>query len=292
MKKLTPEQRKGLIGTVVFHALLVLLLVFLALRTPLPLPGEEGVEVNFGYDEQGFGQEQADNAQPEKTKPIEKKPVQKPVEKKVADQQPEPQKKVDENLTQDVEEAPALKEKKEEKKPEKPEKKKTEPAKEKVRESAEEDKKAEEEKKKEPEPVVNERALFKGSSKKKQGENQGITKGAGDQGKPHGYKESNRYKGTGGEGNGIAYSLGGRGSKYLEKPSVKVTETGNVVVSIWVNPEGKVIRAQVRQKGTTVLDRQLRELAVEAAMNSTFEKDPAAPPEQRGTITYQFILMK
>ncbi len=26
----------------------------MALRTPLPLPGEEGVEVNFGYDDQGL----------------------------------------------------------------------------------------------------------------------------------------------------------------------------------------------------------------------------------------------
>ncbi len=278
MKKLTPDQYKGLIATVIIHVLLILLLMFLALRTPLPLPGEEGVEVNLGYNEQGFGNKQKDNPSPKTIKPVEKKQEEQKKTEKVKEAQLKPEKKIDENLTQDTEEAPAIKKKKEETK------KKSKPV---------EKKKPVEEKKEKPKPVVNERALFKGSSKsKKQGGTEGITKGSGDQGKPHGYKESKRYKGTGGEGNGIAFSLGGRGSKYLEKPSVKVTETGTVVVSIWVNPEGKVVRAEVKQKGTTVLDTRQREIAVKAALNSIFEKDPTAPPEQRGTITYQFILLK
>ena len=276
MKKLTPDQYKGIIATVTVHVILILLLMFLALRTPLPLPGEQGVEVNFGYDNQGLGNKQANHAKPKTVKPVEKKnELQKP-KAEPAQKQTEAQKKVDENITQNTEDAPALKDKKKE-----TEKKKEEKA-----------EKAVKKKEEKPKPVVNERALFKGTSNKKQGESEGITKGAGDQGKPHGYKESKRYKGTGGEGNGIAFSLGGRGSKYLEKPSVKVTETGTVVVSIWVNPEGKVVRAVVKQKGTDVLDQTQRDIAVKAALNSVFEKDPTAPPEQMGTITYKFILLK
>lgn len=49
---------KGILGTILFHVGLLLLLLFLALRTPLPLPGEEGVLVNFGFDETGMGMDQ------------------------------------------------------------------------------------------------------------------------------------------------------------------------------------------------------------------------------------------
>ena len=48
-------------GTIVVHALIVLVLVLMAFRTPLPLPGEEGVEVDLGMMNQGMG-----NLQPEK----------------------------------------------------------------------------------------------------------------------------------------------------------------------------------------------------------------------------------
>jgi len=56
----------------------------------------------------------------------------------------------------------------------------------------------------EPKPVVNKRALYTGSSSDTQGTSQGITAGEGDQGKPHGYKESDDYSGQGGLGNGIS----------------------------------------------------------------------------------------
>ena len=293
MSKLTNDQQKGLIGTIVFHAVLLVLLLFLALRTPLPLPGEEGVEVNLGYDETGYGQVQDNNPPPKATPP----PKQKVQPTPPPEPEPEPQQQ-EENLTQEVEEAPALEKKVEEKKPEKkiekePEKKppeeKVEPKKEPEKVEPEPEKTVEEKPKEEPKPEVNKRALFKGSSKNKDGKSQGETKGGGDMGKPHGYKDSQRYDGQGGQGNGIAFSLGGRGSKYLEKPALdKFKETGKVVVSIWVDRDGKVVRAIVI-KGTEVVDSNQRKIAVEAALNSTFTQDPTAPAEQRGTITYVFV---
>jgi TonB family protein len=296
MKKLTKDQRKGLIGTILFHLLLLIALLFIALRTPLPLPGEEGVEVNFGYDNTGKGLIQKDNPPP-KAKPVVHKQT-KPTPP--APKQEEATQKED-NLTQNTEEAPSLekkvkpKQKKPEvkKKVETPPKEEFKPKKKDTVQSKTETKPVLQEKpKEEPKPVVNTRALFKGSSKNKTGQSQGNTTGGGDQGKPHGYKDSNRYDGQGGKGNGVAFSLGGRGAKYLEKPSAKFTETGTVVVSIWVNPDGKVVRAQVNPKGTTVLDSSLRKIAVDAALNSTFVQDPTAPAQQRGTITYEFVLMK
>ena len=296
MKRLTGDQWKGLIGTILFHIALVLLLIFLALHTPLPLPGEEGVEVNFGYDKTGKGLVQKDNPPPKPKPVIPKKSKPVPPKPKPAVKQKE------DNLTQNTEKAPALEKKKKEAKKKKPkvEKKVKQPPKEDIKPkkqdsaiSKSEPKPILQEKpKEEQKPKVNTHALFKGSSKNKKGQSQGVTKGGGDQGKPHGYKESDRYDGQGGKGNGIAFSLGGRGAKYLEKPGAKFTETGTIVVSIWVDPNGKVIRAQVNPKGTTVLDSGLRKTAVDAALNSTFAGDPTAPSQQRGTITYEFVLMK
>lgn len=296
MKKLTKDQRKGVIGTIIFHVLLIIALLFLALRTPLPLPGEEGVEVNFGYDKTGKGLIQKDNPPP-KAKPIAHKQA-KPTPPK-----PKPQEAVqkEDNLTQNTEEAPVLEKKsqlkqkkpKVEKKVEHPPKEDVKPKKKDTAQSKTETKPILQEKpQKKSKPTVNTKALFKGSSKNKTGQSQGKTTSGGDQGKPHGYKDSNRYDGQGGQGNGIAFSLGGRGAKYLEKPSTKFNETGTVVVSIWVDPNGKVVRAQVNPKGTTVLDNSLRKTAVNAALNSTFAQDPTAPGQQRGTITYEFVLMK
>jgi len=48
-------KRRGLIGTIIYHALLLLLLVFAGLTFPDPPPGDEGILVNFGTDETGFG---------------------------------------------------------------------------------------------------------------------------------------------------------------------------------------------------------------------------------------------
>jgi outer membrane biosynthesis protein TonB len=294
MRKLTKEQREGVVGTIIIHIIIVVVLMLVALRTPLPLPGEEGVEVNFGYDETGSGNVQKDNAKPKVTPVVKKKVTVNEKIKKKTNPVEEKTKSKEENLTQDVEDVPSIDEKKKIDNDKNKKEKEKKPEKKSVVEKKEVKKTEKVEKpKEEPKPVVNERALFKGTSKKKDnGQNQGVKKDAGDQGKPHGYKDSNRYEGLGGRGDGIAFSLGGRGSKYLEKPSVNVTETGKVVVSIWVNPQGKVVRAQVNPKGTTVIDPTQRKIAVEAALNSVFEKDPSAPAEQRGTITYQFILLK
>ena len=47
--------RRGLIATIIYHALLLLLLVFAGLTFPDPPPEEEGILVNFGTDEFGLG---------------------------------------------------------------------------------------------------------------------------------------------------------------------------------------------------------------------------------------------
>lgn len=244
----------GAIGTILFHIMVLALLLFLALRTPLPLPGEEGVEVSLGYEETGSGL-----TQPEKIKPIQRvEPIP---------QKSEPK----EIITQDTEEAPALEEEKQEKPQpeEKPEEKK-EPVKE--------------------EPKVNPKALYT-PNKKDQDEagNQGTDFEDADQGKESGSKDSKKPEGVAGMGEGISFNLEGRGSIHLPKPAYESLEQGKVVVKIWVNKQGKVTRALPGVKGTTITDQRLRDLARDAALKAVFTPDPNASDIQVGTITYNFL---
>jgi len=284
---LDKNKRVALLVTLLFHVVVVIALLFMALRTPLPLPGEEGVEVNLGVSDAGAGMRPV---QPKIVKPEPK--TEKKVEKKTPAPQPKPEPVPAKTVTQNTESAPAL-EKKKPVAPKTPKKKVIK--KEKVLPKPVVKKPKAEVKKESPKestrPVVNKRALFKVPvGDKTQG--QGDKKGSNDQGKMRGDKTSQSYSGKGGQGHGISFSLGDRGALYLDKPSSNFTEQGAVVVKIWVNPKGKVVKAVVYAKGTTVVDDSLRKMAVAAARNSSFSSDPTAPSEQIGTITYHFILKK
>ena len=236
-------------GTILFHALAVLILFLMAFRTPLPLPGEEGVEVDLGMMDQGMG-----NIQPEK-----------PAIPMAAQPQQQTNKNEEDIVTQNDDEAPAI---------EKP--KNTKPKQEKPAE--------------EPKPTVNQRALFKGNNNPQSGGSEGITGQPGDQGNPNGLAGIKKYDGQGGKGNGTGYDLGGRGAKSLHRPNDDFSEEGIVVVDIWVNRQGKVTRAEVATKGTTVINSDMRQKATQAALRSSFAADPNAPEEQHGTITYTFVI--
>ena len=293
------DKIKGIIGTILYHLLVLAALLFFGLTTPLPLPGEEGVEVNLGNSDLGRGAiqqaipEEISQAPGKKEKIVEEKQPEKVVE--LPPEKPAVKKEVIEEkvIQQQTEEAPAIvkpEEKKKEKiKEEKPVEKVPEPV---VNPNALYKKKESAEKavEKEPEPVVNPNALYKKpTTSDSKGTNQGITKEAGDQGQVHGTPESINYEGLGGEGKGISYSLAGRGAKVIPKPTYTSPEQGRVVVDIWVNRQGIVIRAVDGAKGTNISDLNLRRMAREAALQAKFSEDPNAAELQRGTITYNFI---
>lgn len=57
---------RAILGTVVFHVLLLICFIFFGFSTPLPLPEEQGVEVNLGYSDDGTGEiEPVDNSSAE-----------------------------------------------------------------------------------------------------------------------------------------------------------------------------------------------------------------------------------
>lgn len=249
------------IGTLLVHALILLVLFLMAFRTPLPLPGEEGVEVDLGLYNQGMGQEQPDKpAIPQQAAPAQP-------------QEDESTKSKEEIVTQDTEETPSIT----------PEKKETPKKENEVKPKEQPDKPVET-----PQQTVDPRALFKGTDKAQDGGSEGITGQPGDQGNPNGLAGVKKYDGQGGQGNGPGYDLGGRGAKSLQRPSRDFPEEGHIVVEIWVDREGNVIRTNIA-KGTDIANKEMRNMAQEAAMRSKFVPDPSAAEEQKGTITYTFV---
>lgn len=250
-------KRRGLAGTLIFHLLLLAALFFVALRTPLPLPGEEGVEVSLGDVRSGSGNQQDQGVIQEKNESFEESKVN----------------QEDEVIHQEVEEAPAMDREITKIKPEidHPDE---EVAEEKVIE----------------EPKINPKALY---SPKNTGINSATGNGTGindgNEGKPDGSETGLNSDGSSGNGDGISYNLNGRKPMYLPKPDYNSMEQGKVVVTIWVDQHGKVTRAIEGAKGTTISDLRLQSLARDAALNATFNPDPNAASLQKGSITYNFI---
>lgn len=76
----------------------------------------------------------------------------------------------------------------------------------------------------------------------------------------------------------------------IPRPEYNVQESGVVVVTIWVDNYGNVVRAVPGGDGTTVLNKSLYTAARNAAMNTHFNQSAEAPAMQEGTITYYFNL--
>ncbi len=242
----------GLVGTLVFHAIVFVLLLIFGFSTELPLPGEKGVEINLGYYDQGTGEVQP------------KKPASKPATSQSSqNQQPE------EVATQRTEDAPVISETSQ-------------------NQQSDQTTNTDNQRQSPEESQVNERLLFPGNAQT-EGGSEGNTGKQGDQGKPDGSPDASRHEGTSGGNGGPNYKLSGRYAKSLPEPSKNFQEQGKVVVKIWVNQEGLVTRAEPGQKGSTTTDSKLYSLAKQAALRSSFSKKNDAPDEQTGTITYYFV---
>jgi len=242
----------GFLLSFLFHAGVVAVLLLLGFTTSLPLPSEQGIEVNLGTSLEGMGEEQ---------------PLEPFVPEETSSPATRPETGQEEVVAQDVEEAPPA---------EKAENKVKKPVESENKEVVQQ-------------PVVNPNALYKGKSKTAGG-NEGITGKPGDQGVPTGVPGAENYSGPGGQGNDLSYSLTGRSPKLLPKPSRNFTESGTVVVQITVDRYGKVIKAVAIDKGSNTTNSVLRRLAVDAALKSVFNANPDGPQEQKGTITYHFVI--
>ena len=136
-------------------------------------------------------------------------------------------------------------------------------------------------------PAINENALFKRRSTQ-QGGSEGVTHGVGNQGKPDGDPNSTRYDGEPGNG-GSGWRLEGRGL-VGQKPTLNYNsnEQGKNVVKIWVDRNGRVVRAEPNQRGSTITKPYFAKKAKEAAQNFRFTAKSDASELQIGYVTCVF----
>lgn len=246
----------GLITSVAIHILLLVMLLLFAFNTKLPLPGEEGVEVMLGSANGGFDSDMLFDLIEEQLK------------------KPSVSSDDDKFLTSDSDEEVFL-----------PKAEQSDSQADTKNNSTDDGDKDTEQNVK-PTPTVNPNALYKGSA----GGNstQSGSSGEGDGGSVFGNPNSTNLSGLGGSRDGISFSLGGRGSISLPKPTYNSDEQGKIVVLIHVNKNGDVIKAEPGQQGTTIADSRLWRQTQEAALRSKFVPDPKANNVQIGTITYNF----
>jgi len=265
------KYRNGLMGTILFHGMLFIMLLYMAFRTPLPLPAEQGILVDFGNSDMGFGdyEPRMSDPVPGQTQPVS----------------PQASQASEQILTQDIEETVALPVNKPQETPrEAPPREAPKTPKETPTESQPVE---------EPKPVertVDARALYPGrGDPASTATSQGEAGGQGNQGVPSGAPDVHVY-GEGGDAAGNKWGLSGRGLVgRLPLPVYNVQEDGTVVVQITVDKDGNVTKASAGARGTTTLNKTLLDAAERAARQAKFTRNPNAI-EQTGTITYIFKL--
>jgi len=277
LRNIPTEKGKGIVGTILLHTGLFIILFVINFSVPVPDKQESGILINFGFDDTGAGliEPSSPASQPETSSPITT--VNEPIGKEEA------------LLTQDFDnEVPEVKKINFDK--EKQEQ--IEAEKRRLAELEAERIKQEEEQKRVNE-IMNrtKNALAASKNIGTDAKSEGVAGGQGNQGVPEGSPDSKtRGEGSGTGNKGISFSLEGRGSILLPAPRYDYQGEGRVVVEVSVDRAGNVIQALPGAKGSTTLDEYLLNAAKEAALKAKFEPAPNAPPVQKGTITYNFVL--
>ena len=249
------NRRKSLFWTVGIHLGMILLFLIVGLKYIEPKP-EDGIVINFGYDPGGSGTEAVETAT-EQENTTQQTETSQP-------QESSSQEQVDEVLTQDSEEAPAVTQ---------------------DNQSSSQDSQEEEVEEQQPdEELDNSLSDFFSNPNSSEGE----TGTSGDQGDPTGDPNAPDHYGAQGSGGDGDYQLGGRAPLSKPKPTYDCDEEGKVVVKIWVDRSGSVVRAQAGERGSTTTASCLLRRAEEAARKTKFQGDPDAPDQQIGTIIYRF----
>ena len=86
----------------------------------------------------------------------------------------------------------------------------------------------------------------------------------------------------------VSYSLDGRKASHLKVPAYRCYGSGDVVVIITVDPQGRVVNAQVMEEMSSS-DPCHRKEAIRAARLSRFSVSTTAPARQTGEIIYRYI---
>ena len=254
-------KRRALLITLLVHLMAVFVFYSFGLKYMDPKI-EEGIAIEFGYADEGIGEE---IIQTEEI--LTEIPEEIVLEAEVS--APEEQLEVSEDVvTQDLEDAPVI--------------------------SAEE----ETEQIQEPEAVQEEVKKPQASNELQQAlsslfqSNETASSGTTDvesaQGDQSGSVQGDQ-EAVGGEGNSSdGYELGDRQAIVKPKPNYSCNETGRVVIRVWVNAEGQTYKSELDLKNTTDTSPCLVKEAKSAALKTTWLADSNAMSTQIGYITYNF----
>ncbi|TRX63000.1 cell envelope integrity protein TolA [Carboxylicivirga sp. M1479] len=320
------DKKYGVIGTTIFHVLVLLLLIFFGFKT-LPQE-EEGILVNFGDTVLGQGEVEPRESQ---APPQEQEKVTPPPPKQESlpeSTESEPNVK-EEVKTQDFEDAPVVvsedqkKKEKEERerldreRQEREEQERIEKEKEAERQKEiERQQKIEAEKEAQRQKELAEQRAREEAERKKQEEqdrkaaearnrvsgafsgkgngdstSEGDSGGTGNQGYVTGDPNSKNRSGSGLGNSGSGAHLQGRSLLgTLPKPQHNSNKEGIVVMKITVDRNGNVTSAEFQMKGSNTQDRELIQNAKAAALLAKFNADENASAYAQGTITYHFQL--
>lgn len=284
----------GWIGTLVLHAVLLILLLLIAISKP-QVQEEGGVPVMLGNMEMAQGK-----ADPYTLTDVDVlDEPQLPTEVSAPKPVPTPPVK-EEMITQEDEPTIAVPKKKTPKPTPKQEtvKKKETPKQEPVKpkEKTEAEKRAEAERLAAEKKAAEEKAAAEAAAKRiagafgkgtQMGSKGTAETGEGLQGSPTGNAAEGKTSGVGGYG---TFDLNGRslGPGGLPMPVYNVQEEGRVVVTITVNPAGQVIHTSINKR-TNTANATLRKAAEDAARKARFNT-VSGVNNQTGTITYYFKL--
>jgi len=272
------NKRVAMIVSVVAHAILLLLLVFImAWRAPDPPLPEFGIEVNFGMDAAGSGNVQtkaaANNSKnTEDSPPPAKAQPTPPQEETTPPPTPKEAPVAEKVVTTPMESPVSVKE-------EKTKPKETEPKKEDTKEA-------------ESKPKVNNSALMSkspgtgtaGTSNNATGNNNGDDANAvGDKGDPKGSVDAKALYGKpgGGKGGSSLDMPGWRWDK-IPKPDDESSETGKITFEIKIDEDGEILSVRKVEGTVSAAVERLYRAEVE---KTTFSRTGPKPPGYSGTTT-------
>ncbi len=253
------------------HALVLIIFIFLiAWRAPDPPLPEFGIELNFGLDPQGDGEQQpedrpgSEETNAKSLQPAEALPKEEVVEEKAAETQ----------VVSKLESPVVVKEEKKE------------PIVEKAKEKVEKTEKVKQptDKKEETKPVIAETG--KGKEVPSQGDDPGKT---GDKGSPQGKLDAKALYGKpGGGGGGDGISLSMSGWEWAEQPKIPElpdNEDGRIVFDIECDEEGEIVQITTTQRGLSPKAEQLLKEVIRK--NSLVRTSSGRVPERSmGTIVF------
>jgi membrane protein involved in colicin uptake len=269
------NKRKGFVISLIIH-IVIFLFFFIRIMSVPELPESGGILLAFGEPDAGMDTEMpvnADESEASSTK----------VSSQSAENEPEVISKEKDDL------APVKA--KDNDKTKKPAEKKPEVVKKDTKAAAEAKNKAESDKKaKETADKKAADELAMANQKKKYSDMLGKGKGSnstsGNQGSEKGTPDGKALEGISKGSGRVGGGLTGRGVEYEPSFSDNSQKTGKVSLSICVNSEGKVSKAEFTQKGSTTSDVYLIEIARKSAMKYRFSKSEI--DSQCGTVTIDF----